>query len=1150
MKNPNILRNYPRLFLFLGTFFAFIQLQAADYTLSFDDGEDDPVVAPGITITPAAKSFKVINAHHHFDNVIRHFHWSATGMNGMDYDFQPGDSESDIREFVCYFRMRKCSPVVVSCTIYDEDNQDPAHIMHFNSEYRWNVTVNANGDITPTSAWQTVSSSHGENLGKTYRVAVSLGYVYTFKTGCGNGATSDYDTELIIESSGCGQLAKDNSGCGSNGSIVSYTSFSSGSIYVTVSGKYHYWPDGNPGGSFTMAYQRELCEPDAVVVSGGGTFCGRATLTASGGSGGTIYFQGNTSNGISISDPATSKVVTETGKYYFRARSEGGCWGTQGSAYVVINPLPATTTVSGGGTYCGSATLTASGGAGGGIYYQGPNEDGTSTTQPVTSRTVTSSGTWYFRSRSSEGCWGKPGSATVVINPLPAATTVSGGGTHCGSATLTASGGTGGTIYWQARNSNSTLTDKPETSHTVTSSGTYYFRAGSAEGCWGTQGSATVTIDNPGAVTVSGGGSYCGTTTLTASGGLGGTVYFQGTVSDGTNTSKPGTTASVSISGTYYFRARSATGCWGDQGSATVTIGIPEATTVSGGGAACSSITLTASGGSGGTIYYQGTTSGGTSTAEPVTSNTVSASGTYYFRARNEAGCWGNQGSATVTITGGPGATTVSGGGTSCSSLTLTASGGSGGTIYYQGTTSEGTSTAEPATSKTISASGTYYFRARSSEGCWGEQGSATATIPGIPEATTESGGGTYCSSASLTASGGSGGTIYYQGTTSGGTSTAEPASSKTVSASGTYYFRAKNSGDCWGEQGSTTVTINPVPATTTVTGEGTYCGSATLTVSGSSDGTIYFQGTTSDGTSEAEPVTSKAVTASGTYYFRAANSGCWGPQGNATVTINPVPEATTVSGEGSFCSSTTLTASGGSGGTIYYQGTTGNGTSTAEPATSKTISASGTYYFRALSPEGCWGQEDDAAMTISSGFTADISIQVSPGNIIDQGTEMTFTATNINSIPSPSYQWKINGNDAGSNTNELKISVLQNGDQVSCLLSSDALCVIGSPAVSNTILMIVNLPNALEEISWVNSIVVYPNPSNGEFVIEMKIPQPENIKLRLLNVTGQVIHAEDLKTIAGDYSNIFSINGLVPGVYTLQLCSGSASVCRRILIE
>ena len=51
--------------------------------------------------------------------------------------------------------------------------------------------------------------------------------------------------------------------------------------------------------------------------------------------------------------------------------------------------------------------------------------------------------------------------------------------------------------------------------------------------------------------------------------------------------------------------------------------------------------------------------------------------------------------------------------------------------------------------------------------------------------------------------------------------------------------------------------------------------------------------------------------------------------------TIVALPTAVTVTGAGTFCGSTTLTAANGGSGTIYFQGTTSGGTSTATPASS-----------------------------------------------------------------------------------------------------------------------------------------------------------------------------------------------------------------------
>jgi hypothetical protein len=78
--------------------------------------------------------------------------------------------------------------------------------------------------------------------------------------------------------------------------------------------------------------------------------------------------------------------------------------------------------------------------------------------------------------------------------------------------------------------------------------------------------------------------------------------------------------------------------------------GIPAAATVSGSGIHCANATLLAAGGSGGVIYFQDTVSGGVSTLSPSVSEYIASSGTYYFRSRSAAGCWGPEGNAAVTI--------------------------------------------------------------------------------------------------------------------------------------------------------------------------------------------------------------------------------------------------------------------------------------------------------------------------------------------------------------------------------------------------------------------------------------------------------------------------------------------------------------------
>ena len=274
-------------------------------------------------------------------------------------------------------------------------------------------------------------------------------------------------------------------------------------------------------------------------------------------------------------------------------------------------------------------------------------------------------------------------------------------------------------------------------------------------------------------------------------------------------------------------------------------------------------------------------------------------------------GCGIVTATSSITVTTLPIATFSYTGTPYCSSATNPLPTYSGGGVAGTYTSASGlvfVSTATGEVDLIASTTGTYTVTntIAATGGCGIVTATSLITITPEPAAVTVATAGTYCNNTTLTASGGTGGTIYWQGTISNGTSTAIASTSQVVSATGTYYFRSYNVTCGWGTQGSAAVTINTAPAAISVSGGGTYCGSATLTVSGGSGGTIYWQGTTSNGTSTATASTSQVVSTSGTYYFRAYNSCGWGTQGSVAVTINPIPAMPgVISGPGIIFSTT-----------------------------------------------------------------------------------------------------------------------------------------------------------------------------------------------------------------------------------------------------
>ena len=127
-----------------------------------------------------------------------------------------------------------------------------------------------------------------------------------------------------------------------------------------------------------------------------------------------------------------------------------------------------------------------------------------------------------------------------------------------------------------------------------------------------------------------------------------------------------------------------------------------------------------------------------------------------------------------------------------------------------------------------------------------------------------------------------------------------------------------------------------------------------------------------------------------------------------------------------------------------------------ATPATGLTIFNTDckVYNYNAGTP----GSPVWATINASNVLVAGVSIVASPVGAICAGASVTFTATPSNGINSPSYQWQVNGGNVGTNSATYTTTSLNNGDVVTCLLSTSEACVSGSPATSNAITMAVNI--------------------------------------------------------------------------------------------
>ena len=516
-------------------------------------------------------------------------------------------------------------------------------------------------------------------------------------------------------------------------------------------------------------------------------------------SGVTWYWQGTDSNGFLTTQNANQDyVVTNTGTYYVRARSNSGCWSTIKSVSVTINDIPtkpSMPTVS--PNYCGNKTLTRGTPPTGVTWYWQSSINGQSTTNSSETYTVTSSETMYLRARSAGGCWSDSRGVGVTVNPIPDMPMTPFVSTNtCGNKTLSlpfsgpdngggdpdaidgADGGheqidpefnlPGVSWYWQGTNANGESIDNPTSSpFVVSSSGTYYVRAQSGAGCWSASRSVAVTVNHvpamPSSIQVS--GNACGNKTLTRGTPPSGVTWYWQTSATGESRDSSAETYPVTSSRTVYLRARSSAGCW-SSGSRSVAVTIKPVPNMPPSIAAsineCGSKILTLN------------------NLIPVLENDQPVEPGSVFDDPIDP------------IPVGP---------------------PEGVNWYWQGTDADGVSTTHPwSTAYEATTSGTYYVRALNDQGCWSNSRGLDVIvneIPGIPAAPSIS--ANTCGAKTLTrGTPPDGVTWFWQGKNSNGESDTNSAPTYQATSSGTYYIRARGSGDCWGASRAIPILIKP----------------------------------------------------------------------------------------------------------------------------------------------------------------------------------------------------------------------------------------------------------------------------------------------------------------------------------------------------
>jgi hypothetical protein len=315
--------------------------------------------------------------------------------------------------------------------------------------------------------------------------------------------------------------------------------------------------------------------------------------------------------------------------------------------------------------------------------------------------------------------------------------------------------------------------------------------------------------------------------------------------------------------------------------------------------------------------------------------------------------------------------------------------------------------------------------------------------------------------------------TIVQNGT-SGATAGSGASIAQTLTATGTtagkaVYAIIATANSCPSATIRDTITVNPAPAVVATPTSQTICSGTATSIALSSlvTGTTFAWtaaqtnvtgATASNGSSIAQTITATtAVAGTATYTVTPTANSCPGPNTNIVVTVNPAPATPgTITGSDAPCVGSTQTYSvaavAGATSYIWTLPVGWTGTSATNSISVVVSSNSGSITVKASNTCG-----NSAAMTKAVTavpvVTPTVSISSNAGSLLCSGKIVTFTAVTTNGGASPIYQWKVNGGNAGFNNSTFQYAPA-NGDMVTCVFTTSAVCASVAQLTSNQLTM------------------------------------------------------------------------------------------------
>jgi hypothetical protein len=91
---------------------------------------------------------------------------------------------------------------------------------------------------------------------------------------------------------------------------------------------------------------------------------------------------------------------------------------------------------------------------------------------------------------------------------------------------------------------------------------------------------------------------------------------------------------------------------------------------------------------------------------------------------------------------------------------------------------------------------------------------------------------------------------------------------------------------------------------------------------------------------------------------------------------------------------------------------------------------------------------------------------------------------------------------------------------------------------------------NRIEGGTAISNLDIFPNPSRDIFNISFTSEDVQNLKVRILNVVGEVIVSEELEQFVGEYTKQINLSDNAKGIYFLEITTNNGMVNKKLILQ